>query len=115
MACACSKTSPSRHPPLTDPAIFPDWLMAIRDPAGRGALPQVLMTVATATGSLASSQALTSPMTSRTSQSVVSSGRCQHRRLPPDRAPARRLEQQRAERLEIGEVVRRQEVVDKRQ
>src|SRR5206468_772677 len=73
MACACSKTSPSRHPPLTEPAIFPDWLIAIREPAGRGALPQVLITVATATGSPPSSQAEISVMTSRTSQSVVSS------------------------------------------
>src|SRR5438105_13378589 len=72
MACACSKTSPSRHPPLTEPAIFPDWLIAIREPAGRGALPQVLITVATATGSPLSSHALTSVMTSRIPQSVVS-------------------------------------------
>src|SRR5438270_13221739 len=115
MACACSKTSPSRHPPLTDPAIFPDWLIAIREPAGRGALPQVLITVATATRSPLSSHALTSGMTSRISQSLgrISRGCCD-RRLPADRAPAGRLEQQRAEGLEVGQVVGRQEIVDKR-
>src|SRR5438128_1381514 len=43
--------------------------LADRHPgAGRGALPHVLMTVATATGSPASSHALTSVMTSRMNQ-----------------------------------------------
>src|SRR5213076_1841873 len=37
------------------------------------------------------------------------------RQTPVDRAPARRLQQQRTERLEIGKVVRRQEIVDKGQ
>jgi hypothetical protein len=41
------------------------WLIAIRDPAGRGALPQVLTTVAIATLSPVDSQALTFAMTSR--------------------------------------------------
>src|SRR5439155_24887425 len=126
MACACSKTSPSRHPPLTEPAIFPDWLIAIREPAGRGALPHVLITVATATGSPASSHALTSLITSRTSQSVVSpvgrrmrpfrsGSRRDHKSLPSNGTAVCCLEQQGAERFEIGKIVRWQKVGDEGQ
>src|SRR5438445_109740 len=40
--------SDSRHPPLTEPAILPDAVIAIFAPLGRGVEPAVFTTVATA-------------------------------------------------------------------
>ena len=53
---AASATAPSMQPPDTDPAILPDLVTAIWLPAGRGELPQVSVTVATATCSPAARQ-----------------------------------------------------------
>jgi hypothetical protein len=48
---AASATAPSMQPPDTLPAIRPEAVTAKRDPAGRGELPQVSTTVASATSS----------------------------------------------------------------
>jgi hypothetical protein len=55
------------QPPETDPAMRPDLVTAIWLPAGRGELPQVSVTVATATCSPAARHAAAVPRTSSTS------------------------------------------------
>src|SRR5205823_11977669 len=97
---ACSKTSPSRQPPLTEPAIRPERLIAIRDPAGRGALPQVLITVARATGSSSLSHKTTSAITSRIweESSPTGSGPNRPGGLAADRTAVVSPEQQPAQR-----------------
>ena len=54
---AASDTAPSIQPPLTDPAMRPDLVTTNWLPAGRGELPQVSVTVATATCSPSAFQA----------------------------------------------------------
>src|SRR5439155_25582395 len=66
---AASATAPSMQPPDTDPAILPDLVTAIWLPAGRGELPQVSVTVATATCSPAARQV--AAVLSTSSASVV--------------------------------------------
>ena len=48
---AASTTAASTQPPLTEPAMRPDALIAMRLPGGLGELPQVSVTVASATAS----------------------------------------------------------------
>src|SRR5208283_5625177 len=68
IACiAASATAPSMQPPLTEPAMRPDLVTAIWLPAGRGELPQVSVTVASATCSPAARQAAAVLSTSSTS------------------------------------------------
>src|ERR1700704_1228944 len=57
-ASASAMTEPSTHPPDTDPANAPSSRTAIWLPAGRGAEPQVRVTVASATLRFAPIQAV---------------------------------------------------------
>src|SRR6188472_911998 len=68
---AASATAPSIQPPDTEPAIFPDLVTAIWLPAGRGELPHVSVTVATATCSPAARQAAAARITSSVSAIVI--------------------------------------------
>src|SRR3954469_16557909 len=69
---AASATAPSIQPPDTDPAILPDLVTAIWLPAGRGELPQVSVTVATATCSPAARQVAAVERTSSVSDMIGS-------------------------------------------
>src|SRR5690348_4416034 len=74
------------QPPDTEPAILPDLVTAIWLPAGRGELPQVSVTVATATCSPAARQA--AAVLSTSSTSAVLMGPSFHTSLPrPNRRP----------------------------
>src|SRR5712691_1586937 len=76
-------------------------------------------TMATSTPANANSPASISPVgpppATTTACAVTRSGRCGDGRLAPDGAPVGSLEQECPEGLEVGEVVRRQEIVDEGQ
>src|SRR5206468_12423399 len=79
---AASATAPSMQPPDTDPAILPDLVTAIWLPAGRGELPQVSVTVATATCSPAARQVAAVLSTSSVSAMLMTPS-FQGRAAPP--------------------------------
>src|SRR3954454_6719732 len=84
---AASGTALSMLPPDTDPAILPDLVTAIWLPAGRGELPQVSVTVATATCSPAARQVAAVPSTSSVSAMLMTPS-FQARPLPPRESAA---------------------------
>ncbi len=73
---AASATAPSMQPPDTLPAIRPEAVTAKRDPAGRGELPQVSTTVASATFSPSAAHAAAVVRTSSSLMPRVPSRTC---------------------------------------
>src|SRR6185312_16657306 len=72
---ATSATAPSMQPPLTEPAMRPLAVTAIWLPGGRGELPQVSVTVASATVSPSASHCRAVLSTSSASSITASKGR----------------------------------------